>query len=146
MNAENQIILVIDDDSAFLAVIQRLLKSAGFEVLVAVDPIEGVRLFEERWPEINLVLLDFLMPMMRGDEVLERLQCLRPEVRAVMMSSCDRETVSSALEQSFRGYIQKPCTRQELLERASEAIRSGAGPSQTTGTVAQDAPPSASSR
>jgi len=139
MNEKNRLILVIDDDSALLAVIQRLLKSAGFEVLVAVDPIEGVRLFKDRWRAVDLVLIDFLMPIMRGDEVLERLQCLRPEVRALMMSSCNREMISSVLKRGFRGYIQKPFTRQELLEQVGEAIKSAVEPGQTPDTSARTA-------
>src|SRR5438128_2388113 len=112
---QGDIVLVIDDDSAVAGDVKELLESEGFEVLVALNPVEGVRLYEQRWPTIKLVLVDFLMPILRGDEALERLQRVRPDVQALLMSSCDGDVVKQVVERGFRGFVQKPFTPEELL-------------------------------
>jgi DNA-binding response OmpR family regulator len=115
-------VLVVDDNLDILATVKRALELSGFKVLPVSNPEESVSVYEQRWREIALVLLGFEMPGLRGDEVLERLKRIRPDVRALMMTSSDVD--GTVVEKGFRGLIRKPFTRDELLRRVNNAISS----------------------
>ena len=139
-----RLVLAIDDSAVLLATIKRALEFGGFEVLTASDPVEGVRLYKQRDNEIALVLIDYEMPVLRGDEVLEQLRCSRPDVRALLISSCDADIAKSVLEKGFWGFIQKPITREVLLNRVHDAINSASpitdGTAPWSGVVRQGDP------
>jgi len=61
-------ILLIEDEEIMIELLERKLSQEGYEVLVARDGEEGLRLMRENWP--NLVLLDIILPKMGGFEVL----------------------------------------------------------------------------
>jgi len=115
-------ILVVDDDLVILGTVKKSLESAGFEVLAVSRPEESVRLYEQRWQEITLVLLDFMMPGLRGDQVLERLKRICPDVRALLVTSSDVD--DTVLGKGFRGLIRKPFTPEQLLQGVNKAIGS----------------------
>jgi len=118
-------ILVIDDDVNVLDGVKRLLEDEPWVVATAADPLEGIRLYAERWREIKLVLVDFSMPALRGDEVFERLRRINPDVRVLLMSAFTDETpVEKMLERGLWGYIEKPFLPGELVDRVREAINS----------------------
>jgi two-component system, OmpR family, response regulator len=116
------VILAIDDDTEVLNSIRRLLIREGWVVLTASDPAEGLRSYEAHWPGIALVLLDYYMPGLRGDEVLERLQRINPQVRVLLMTASDDYVSPKMLNGGLCGFVQKPATRQELIRRIREAL------------------------
>jgi two-component system, cell cycle sensor histidine kinase and response regulator CckA len=119
------VILVIDDDANVLDGVKRLLEDENCVVATASDPLEGIRLYAERWREIKLVLLDFSMPALRGDEVFVRLRRIHPGVRVLLMSAFNVETpLQRMLEDGLWGFIEKPFLPDELVDRVREAIHS----------------------
>jgi two-component system, cell cycle sensor histidine kinase and response regulator CckA len=120
--AEQGVILAIDDDTEVLNSIRRLLIREGWVVLTASDPAEGLRLYEEHWRGISLVLLDYYMPGLRGDEVWRRLKQINPQVRALLMTASDDYLPPRMLDGGQCGFVQKPAGRQELLQRIREAL------------------------
>jgi two-component system, cell cycle sensor histidine kinase and response regulator CckA len=125
------VIFVIDDDSKVLESTKRILESEGYGVRTAQDPPEAIKLYETHWQEINLVLLDFLMHIMRGDEVFERLRQINPNVRVIMITGCDDDAAQKMFEKGLRGFLQKPYSPQELIDR----VRAEAGSCQIAQTV-----------
>src|SRR5574337_278964 len=82
-------ILAVDDEKNLLDVMKIALEENGFEVLIAATPEEGLALYEQQWRDINLVLIDFLMPNMNGDTMFELMQRINPDVRALLVTACD---------------------------------------------------------
>jgi CheY-like chemotaxis protein len=80
-------LLIIDDEVAMLNVLKETLESEGYSIYVASNPLEGIKLYAKHWREIKLVLLDYLMPEMTGDVVLQRLRCLNPAARVLLISA-----------------------------------------------------------
>jgi CheY-like chemotaxis protein len=78
-------ILCIDDEPDGLKVRCKLLEQAGYRVIVAVSPLEGLRLFAAE--RIDVVVLDYWMPDLRGIGAAERLKRVRPSVPIVMLSA-----------------------------------------------------------
>jgi two-component system cell cycle sensor histidine kinase/response regulator CckA len=116
------LILAIDDDCLLLDSVKGLLESAGCTVLTASNPIEGIKLYETYWQEIKLVLLDYSMKELRGDEVLERLQQANRDVRVIMMSGCDGDVEEMMLQKGLWAFVQKPFSPEDLIDRVRVAI------------------------
>jgi nitrogen-specific signal transduction histidine kinase/ActR/RegA family two-component response regulator len=121
-------ILVVDDDEAVRNVAKRILERAGFRVLVAVDGIDGLAVFREHTSEIGVVLLDVTMPRMGGEETFRQLRQLAPEVRVVLSSGYSaQEATSHFAGKGLAGFVEKPFTPQELLERVRAVLEAPPG-------------------
>jgi len=116
-NPRTDVILAIDDDREVLDSVKHLLESEGYAVLAAADPVEGIRQYEAHWRDVKLVLLDFMMHIMRGDEVFDRLQEINPNVRAILLTSCDNGAAGKMLNKGLRGFLPKPVVPEDLIGR-----------------------------
>ena len=79
------LILCVDDEVNGLQLRKIILESSGYRVLIAASGAEGLKLFAEH--SVELVVLDFLMPEMKGDEVAERMREMKPHVPIIMLSA-----------------------------------------------------------
>ena len=116
------VILVIDDDTDVLNNVRRLLRREGWVVLTNSDPLEGLQVYEALWPDIQLVLLDYFMPNLRGDEVFERLQLINPRVRVLLTTSCDDYVSQKMIPGGLCGFVQKPLSPRDLLLKIHHAM------------------------
>jgi len=124
---EQDVILAIDDDTDHLNCVRRLLIREGWVVLTASSPLEGLELYAAHWREIRLVLLDYFMPVLRGDEVFERLQFINPHVRVLLTTACDGDVSQKMLQGGLCGFVQKPLSSRDLIGQIREALNH-AGP------------------
>ena len=115
-------VLAIDDEPEVLDVIRQCLEAGGLLVLTASGAKEGLELYERNRRQIGLVLLDYLMPDMTGDLVLECLQRVNPDVRVILLTGCDDNVAHSMFEAGLYGYIQKPFSFEDLLRRVREGL------------------------
>ena len=67
-------ILVCDDDDIFRTFFERVLKSSGFEAVSAADGDEAIEILDAKYRDIALVLVDLLMPVRSGWEVIQFMQ------------------------------------------------------------------------
>lgn len=117
------VILVIDNDVKVLDAVKLLLEDEDWVVVTAGDPMEGIRLYAERWREIKVVLVDFSMPGLKGDQVFERLRKINRDVRVLLMSAfTDEAPVERMMENGLVGFVEKPPLPGELVSRVREAI------------------------
>jgi two-component system cell cycle sensor histidine kinase/response regulator CckA len=110
-----EVILVIDDDSDILNIVRRLLIHEGWVVLTASDPLEGLQLYEAHWEAIQLVLLDYFLPTLRGDDVFERLRQINPHVRVLLTTACLGDVSPKMVQGGLYGFVQKPLSPRELI-------------------------------
>jgi pilus assembly protein CpaE len=117
-------ILVIDDDANVQRVLQYTLKQEGFEVVVATDGAEGLRLWEETAPA--LILLDVSLPKLDGYAVAAKIREAEAKASHVPIIML---TVEKEVEQKVRGlragaddYLIKPFHRAELLARMKSLL------------------------
>jgi DNA-binding response OmpR family regulator len=118
-------VLTIDDESEMLEIIKQSLESEGFQVLTADRPKKGLDIYETRWREIGLVLLDYLMPDMTGDLVFACLQRINPDVRVILLTAYEDRVARTMFETGLRGYIQKPFYVEDLVQRVREELGQG---------------------
>ena len=119
---QKECILAIDDEEGFLVILKVTLTSQGYLVHTASSPSEAIKLYEERWQEISMVLLDYLLPEMSGDSVFENLQRLNPDVRVVLLTGCEESVADEMLKKGLRGYLQKPFDLPNLAQTIRDAI------------------------
>jgi two-component system cell cycle sensor histidine kinase/response regulator CckA len=113
-------VLVIDDETDILDVVKACLEDASFTVHTASGPREGLKIYEDHWRDIRVVLLDYVMPDMTGDLVYECLRRVNPDVRVILLTGCDDNVAKRMFEAGLRGYIQKPFYIDDLVSRIRE--------------------------
>jgi PAS domain S-box-containing protein len=117
-------ILLIDDEEMVLEVGERFLKVMGYQVLTAREGREAIEVYKKHRDTIDLVLLDIIMPNMKGGEVFDRLKEINPEVKVLLSSgySIDGEA-SKILERGCSGFIQKPFDMNQLSQSIGPLLK-----------------------
>ncbi len=109
-------ILVVDDEEVVRELLAGLLSQEGYEVLRAQDGVEAVALFEGRAASIDLVILDMIMPRMKGEEVLARLRDMPASPKVVISSGFMTEEQRGKLkEYGVDGFLDKPYGEEDVL-------------------------------
>jgi CheY-like chemotaxis protein len=119
-----QRVLIIDDDEQLRALLHEILDRAGFEVLEAVNGVEGLNLY--RACPVDLVITDLLMPEMEGVETIVQLRREFPDACIIAMSGGGRnlgsEYLPIAAQLGARATIAKPFSRQDVLHAVEKAL------------------------
>ena len=101
-------ILVVDDEDRFREFLKIYLENEGFDVIEARDGFEALNIFEARDPKIDLIVLDVMMPMIDGFEVLKRIR-RNSMVPVIMLTAAEDETKNLlGYELGADDYIAKP--------------------------------------
>ncbi len=87
--AQGELILVIDDEPSVRDLLSTVLLNHGYQVAVARDGMEGLRLFSAMPDRISLVLSDVYMPHISGRSFADLIRPIRPDVRILLMSGLD---------------------------------------------------------
>ena len=116
-------VLLVDDEDMVLEVGNGMLKEAGYKVLLAKSGREAVEVYRKHKDEIDLVILDMIMPDMDGGEAYDRMKDMNPEIRALLSSGYSLEgQASEILERGCNGFIQKPFGIRELSSKIVEIL------------------------
>lgn len=115
-------ILVVEDDVRMRELTYAILKGAGYEVLEAQSGGDALLVVEQHRDRIDLVLTDVAMPLMSGDQLVERLAKARPGVRAVFMSGNPDKGAEERRQLGSALFVQKPFTPDELLHVVRKAL------------------------
>ena len=110
-----QIILVIDDEPGIRKIMDRLLRQAGFETLLAANGTDGVRLFDSHAPDIGLVLLDWNMPGATGKATLAMLLERRPDLRVILVTGAPEATTDEHATHDTASILLKPFSPADLM-------------------------------
>ena len=119
-------ILVVEDEVGIADFLERGLRAEGYAVTVAGDGENGARLALD--PDVDLVVLDRMLPGADGLEVLRRVRRVRPALPVIMLTA--KAEVADRVEGLDRGatdYLTKPFAFAELLARIRARLRDGAG-------------------
>lgn len=118
-------ILIIDDEKMVIDVASEMLAELGYNVLTSDNGTKAIGIFRSRKDEIDLVILDLIMPKMGGEETFSRLKWIDPAVNVLLSSGYDQDgKASDLLQKGCRGFIQKPYNLMELSKKIREIISS----------------------
>lgn len=119
----DELILVVDDETAVCQITQQTLEAFGYRVILAANGIEAVAVFAERSAEIAVVLTDMMMPLMDGLATIRILREINPQVRMIAASGLAAEgQVAQATSLGVRHFLAKPYTAETLLKVLQETV------------------------
>ena len=119
-SAKTRIVLVVDDDDMIRRLVRTVLEADEYEVVEARDGDAALKLTESEHPSV--VVLDVMMPGIDGVEVCRRLD--HKSTRVLMLTALgDVTTEVASLEAGARGYLTKPFSSMELLDRVEELLK-----------------------
>jgi PAS domain S-box-containing protein len=118
-------ILLVDDESMIVDTGAIMLKRLGYTVIKANNGAEAVEAYRLHKDEIDLVLLDMIMPGMNGAQTLDALMRMNPCVKVILSSGYSLQgDVQKVMEMGCLGFIQKPYTIGELSKLVFETLGS----------------------
>jgi DNA-binding response OmpR family regulator len=119
-----QRILIIDDDHHILLMIKKMLERAGFEVDLASNGDEGLKLFKES--SVDLVITDIIMPEKEGLETIREMKRLRSDLKIIAMSGGGKVSSDNYLNTAkiFGATIimTKPFTQNQMVSAVRELL------------------------
>jgi two-component system, cell cycle sensor histidine kinase and response regulator CckA len=121
-------VLVVDDEEAVLEVAKTSLERFGYRVLVARNGIEAVETFARTPDQIAVVVLDLTMPLMSGEETLQRLREIRADVPVLLSSGYDQiDVIKRFTGLGLAGFIGKPYSSAALVAKVKSVSAGTAG-------------------
>lgn len=116
-------LLLVDDEQMILEVGGQLLERLGYRVFTAGSGPEALELYAARKGEIDLVVLDMIMPGMSGGETYDCMREIDPEVRVLLSSGYTLDgQAQEILDRGCQGFIQKPFDLKALSRKIRQAL------------------------
>jgi len=108
-----KVILCVDDNEQELSVLKFMLATNGYRVVSATTGQEAMGVFAEN--QVDLVLADYAMPQMNGNQLVDRLKHTAPHIPMILLG--DPQKMGGDIHAADALLAKKNCTAQELLER-----------------------------
>ncbi|MDB6026758.1 MAG: sensor hybrid histidine kinase [Verrucomicrobiales bacterium] len=109
-------ILVVDDETAVVAMTRKVLERYGYQVFTATDGAEGVATFLKEQSRIHLVMCDVMMPIMDGAAMIRAVRKLDPSTRFIILTGLpENHKISEVNQAEPIEILRKPYSSEELL-------------------------------
>jgi signal transduction histidine kinase/uncharacterized membrane protein len=117
-------ILVIDDEDIVRSIIREMLSDLGYSVALCGNGEDAIEYYRRHQPEIDLVIIDMIMPKMGGFDCLRHLKKFNPDIKAIISTGYSMaEDTQQIMTWGIAGFIQKPFDAGELSKAISDALR-----------------------
>ncbi len=116
-------VLLVDDEEMITEAGGELLAEMGYRVLIARSGKEAIELYKKNREEIDLVILDMIMPVTGGGETYDRLKEANPDTKVLLSSGYSiNGEASEILDRGCNGFIQKPFNVKKLSQKIREIL------------------------
>lgn len=117
-------ILLVDDEEVVRTTTEELLRSIGYEVVTASNGQEAVEYYRQFGHQIDLVLIDLVMPRLGGGDCFRMLKAINPNVKAILTTGYGlNEAAQQLLDEGMMGFLQKPYQIGELSAVIARVLR-----------------------
>ncbi|MEH0021209.1 MAG: response regulator [Desulfobacter sp.] len=120
----HETILFVDDEDYLAEVGREMLEDYGYHVDIETSPANALALFEENPDRYDLLITDYTMPGMTGDQMVKKIHDLRPEVPVILCSGI-RLTREIAGNKGISKVLVKPFDMDVLLDTVREVLDAG---------------------
>ncbi len=115
-------VLIVDDDREVCEVLASQLEEGGYEAHWLTDPTQVVGQLKQT--SYHILILDLLMPRLPGVELLQQIRSVDSDLAIIILTGHpDVDTASKAIGHGASAYLQKPISRDELIQSLSEVAR-----------------------
>ncbi|MBN1382424.1 MAG: PAS domain S-box protein [Deltaproteobacteria bacterium] len=120
-----EILLIVDDEEYILDVTKELLESIGYQVIKARSGEEAVEIYKLQKDQIDLIILDMIMPGINGGDTFDRLKKINPQVKVILASgySLNGQAIG-ILDRGCQAFMQKPFGLTDLSLKIREVLSS----------------------
>jgi PAS domain S-box-containing protein len=116
-------ILFVDDEDMIIQVGRDMIESLGYEVLVAENGKKAVEIYENNMEDIDMVMLDIIMPVMDGGETYDTLKEIDPDIKVLLSSGYGiNGQATEILDRGCNGFIQKPFNMKTLSRKIRDVL------------------------
>ncbi|HEY9846252.1 MAG TPA: response regulator, partial [Candidatus Caenarcaniphilales bacterium] len=114
---QGEVILVVDDEAPIREITKTSLETYNYKPMTASDGIEAIALYAQHQHEIQVVLMDMMMPSIDGATTIRTLQKMNPQVKIIAVSGlASSDKVAEAAQNGAKTFLSKPYTAKELLQ------------------------------
>ena len=105
----NETILIVDDHETIWDFLIEALQRLGYSVLLAENGLDAIEIYQENPNQVDLVLLDMVMPKLGGHQTFYKIKEMDPNAKVLLSSGyVSEEEVNDLLEQGAKGFLPKP--------------------------------------
>jgi len=118
-------VLIVDDSRVIRTIVEKTVKSIGYETLHAANGQEALDLLEQDAKDVELMILDWNMPVLNGWETLTALKKNKScdHICIIMVSTeSEEDKIGQALAEGAHGYLTKPFTPEQLTEKIKTTL------------------------
>jgi PAS domain S-box-containing protein len=121
-SGSNELILIVDDETSIRSITGTTLETYNYRILTAGDGIEAIATYAERKNDIDVILLDLMMPSLDILTTVRTIYKLNPHVRIIAMSGlvANEQLTKTLQECGVMAFLQKPFTVENLLGTLSQ--------------------------
>jgi len=118
-------VLFVDDEDMIIEVVGEMLEQLGYKVLTAESGTEAIETYKKNKEQIDIVILDMVMPDMSGGEAYDKLKQINPDIKVLLASGYSLDgAATEILDRGCSGFIQKPVKTSALSQKLREILDS----------------------
>jgi len=115
VHGQGETLLLVDDDEFSRQANAEVLQSLNYNVIEAANGIEAIRIFEREGGDIDLILMDVVMPGMGGVEAARRIRSINSRIGIIFITGYDKNrTLNGEITGEWENFITKPLTVEKL--------------------------------
>ena len=119
----SETVLFVDDEDMIIEIAEELFEQLGYKVLIARSGKEAIKTYQENKDNIDIVLLDMIMPDMSGSDTYDRMKDIDPKVKVLLSSGYSiNGQATEIMDRGCNGFIQKPFKMKELSRKLREIL------------------------
>jgi CheY-like chemotaxis protein len=116
-------ILLVDDEAIIRETVKSFLEDFGYKVVLAENGVVGLDIFKKMHRELDLVIMDMMMPEMNGEDCFNIMRSIDPTARIIISSGFTRDAdIEKIKNKGLIGILRKPFRLHELVEIVSKEI------------------------
>lgn len=116
-------VLIIDDEEYITKISSEMLKTLGYNPTECIGGFDGVAFYQNNWNNIDLIILDMIMPGMTGEETFVELQKINPNVKVLISSGySNTDAMKRLTKMGIVGSMQKPYELNDLSTTIKKAM------------------------
>ena len=119
----SETILLVDDENIIIDVGQAMLRKLGYRVVISKSGLEAIEKIKDFGNEIDLVIIDLIMPGMDGGKTFDRIREIHPQMPVLLSSGyAINRQATEILQRGCNGFIQKPFNIAELSYKIGNIV------------------------